>query len=206
MGLRAKGYIGYSNYFKELYKHTFSNEYDATSGYYDKNTGTYYQEFESVTNGDYVFSLDSHAIQYGVELAYIWDFLDKGKHTIGLDIAPLGLEASTYMPKHKYKATGSTTYTWTGTGTNNTGFEDTFTESNNASRSQAFETHTKFAYTASIGLHYYYNVNHQIFASYKIRTYSTTTTATLKFKDYVSPAKISNVSNHAFLLGYAYKF
>lgn len=179
MGLRAKGYIGYSNYFKELYKHTFSNEYDATSGYYDENTGTYHQEFESVTNGDYVFSLDSHAIQYGVELAYIWDFLDKGKHTIGLDIAPLGLEGSTYFGKVQYKSNGATI------GNVN------------------IKTHTKFAYTASIGLHYYYNVNHQIFASYKIRTYSTTATANLGD---AGITKISNVSNHAFLLGYAYKF
>ncbi len=163
MGLRAKGYVGYSNYYYTIFREKGYDEYD----------GSYY---------DYAYILNAHGIQYGAELAYIWDFLDKGKHTIGLDIAPLGLEGSTYFGKITAKTNGV------------------------AELEGNIKTHTKFAYTASIGLHYYYNVNHQIFASYKIRTYSTTPTATLKFKDYVSPVKISNVSNHAFLLGYAYKF
>ncbi|MGX3043555.1 hypothetical protein [Helicobacter sp. T3_23-1056] len=194
MGLRAKGYVGYSNYYYTIFR---EKGYDERI---DPDTNQPYGNY------DFSYILNAHGIQYGAELAYIWDFLDKGKHTIGLDIAPIGLEASTYMPKYKYKTTGSTTYTWTGTGQNTTGLPDTFTESNNRSASAAFETHTKFAYTASIGLHYYYNANHQVFASYKIRTYSTTPTAKLKSSDEYSTTKISNVSNHAFLLGYAYKF
>ena len=160
MGLRAKGYIGYSNYYYTIFRDKFYDEYD---GSYDDGAAI----------------LNAHGIQYGAELAYIWDFLDKGKHTIGLDIAPLGLAGSTYFGKVQYKSNGATI------GNVN------------------IKTHTKFAYTASIGLHYYYNVNHQIFASYKIRTYSTTATANLGD---AGITKISNVSNHAFLLGYAYKF
>lgn len=204
MGLRLKGYVGYSNYFKELRNESYT---DTDTGYYDSDTGNQISaDFTSTRDTKVVINLDSHAIQYGVELAYIWDFLEKGKHTLGLDVAPIGFEASTYFPKFKFKGSGSTTYIWSGTGTNNTGFPDTFTESDDRSASASFETHTKLAYSASIGLHYYYNTNHQMFLSYKLRTYSTTPTAKMKNDDSTASTKISNVANHAILLGYAYKF
>ena len=200
MGLRLKGYVGYSNYFKELLNESHT---DTDTGYYDGDTGYVISEhFTSTTDTKAVVNLDSHAIQYGAELAYIWDFLEKGKHTLGLDVAPIGLEVSTYFPKFKHKTSGSTTYTWSGAGTNNTGLPDTFTESNDRSASVSFETHTKLAYSASIGLHYYYNVNHQVFLSYKLRTYSNKAGQKLK----TSGAIVSTASNHAILLGYAYKF
>lgn len=204
MGLRLKGYVGYSNYFKELLNESRT---DTDTGYYYGDTGyVISQDFTSTRDNKVVMNLDSHAIQYGAELAYIWDFLEKGKHTLGLDVAPIGLEVSTYFPKFKYKTSGSATYTWSGTGANDTGLPDTFTESNDRSASASFETHTKLAYSASIGLHYYYNVNHQMFLSYKLRTYSTTPTAKMKNDDSTDTTKISNVANHAMLLGYAYKF
>lgn len=200
MGLRLKGYVGYSNYFKELANGTFI---DSGTGYYDNAGNSQQADFTYTTNNNIVVSLDSHAIQYGVELAYIWDFLERGKHTFGLDVAPIGLEASTYFSNLKDKVSGSTTYTYSGTGTNNTGLPSTFTESNDETFKLGFDTHTKLAYTASIGLHYFYNTNHQVFLSYKLRTYSITPTA--KNKN-TGTGKISNVANHAILLGYAYKF
>ena len=170
MGLRAKGYVGYSNYYYTLFR---EKGYDEQI---DPDTNQPYGNY------DFSYILNAHGIQYGAELAYIWDFLDKGKHTIGLDIAPLGLEGSTYFGKISAKTNGVTEV-----------------ELN-------IKTHTKFAYTASIGLHYYYNANHQVFASYKIRSYSTTPTAKSKNSNEYGTTKISNTANHAFLLGYAYKF
>ena len=164
MGLKAKGYVGYSNYYYTLYREKGYNE-------------------DGGFNYDAAYILDAHGIQYGAELAYIWDFLDKGKHTIGLDIAPIGFEGSTYFGKLQSKYSSDL---------------EGLTKHN-----MTINTYTKFAYTASIGFHYYYNVNHQVFFAHKIRSYSTTPTAKLKTND---TTKISNTANHALLLGYAYKF
>ena len=171
MGLKAKGYVGYSNYYYTFYR---EKGYDPRI---DSDTNQPYGNYDDA------YILDAHGIQYGAELAYIWDFLDKGKHTIGLDIAPIGFEGSTYFGKLQSKYSSDL---------------EGLTKHN-----MTINTYTKFAYTASIGLHYYYNVNHQVFFAYKIRSYSTTPTAKLKTND---TTKISNTANHALLLGYAYKF
>lgn len=169
MGLRLKGYVGYSNYFKEVLR---EKGYDADI---DPDTNLPYGNY------DFAYITNIHAIQYGAELAYIWDFLEKGKHTLGLDIAPLGFEGSTYFGKLKAQFSG---------------------DSSNGSQTMDLTSYTKGAYTASIGLHYYYNVNHQVFLSYKLRTYSNKAGQKLK----TSGAIVSTASNHAILLGYAYKF
>lgn len=112
-------------------------------------------------------SLTSYAIQYGAEAQLIWDFLDYEAHTLGIHFAPLGFEGSTFFGEAKYDG----------------GSED-------------LGSHTKFAFTASFGLHYYYAINHQVYATYKYRTYSPA----------YNSEKYYSVSKNVFMLGYAYKF
>lgn len=112
-------------------------------------------------------SLTSNAIQYGAEAQIVWDFLDYMEHTAGLHFAPLGFEGSTFFGKAK---TNGVTYD--------------------------LGSHSDFAFTLSIGLHYYYAINHQVSATYKYRTYS----------ERVNTNKFYSVATSVFMLGYAYKF
>ncbi len=112
-------------------------------------------------------SLTSHAIQYGAEAQLIWDFLDYESHTLGMHFAPLGFEGSTFFGK--VKANGQT---------------------------QDLGSHTKFAYTIGIGLHYYYSGNHQVYLTHRYRTYS----------HLYNTGEYYSVANNVFSFGYAYKF
>lgn len=115
-------------------------------------------------------SLNSNSIQYGVEGQLLWDFFDYTEHTVGMHFAPLGFEIAHFFGDAKQNGT---TYD--------------------------LGSHTKFAFTVSIGLHYYYAINHQVSATYKYRTYSATYNDTKANRYY-------SVANSVFMLGYAYKF
>lgn len=115
-------------------------------------------------------SLTSNAIQYGAEAQIVWDFLDYEAHTIGLHFAPLGFEGSTFFGKAVRNSTPP--------------------------ENLDLGSHSDFAFTLSIGLHYYYAINHQVSATYKYRTYS----------ERVNTNKFYSVATSVFMLGYAYKF
>lgn len=116
-------------------------------------------------------SLTSNSIQYGVEGQLLWDFLDYKEHTAGMHFAPLGFEIAHFFGEGKRNGT---TYD--------------------------LGSHTKFAFTVSIGLHYYYAINHQVSATYKYRTYSAS------YNYYSNARRYYSVANSVFMLGYAYKF
>ena len=143
IGVRVRGHIGYTNYNTTL-----------TALFQDP------------------ISLTAHGIQYGAEAQFVWDFLDYMEHTVGMHIALIGFEGSTFF--------GS-------------GVEHSSTANNNIT----LGTHSKFAYTIGIGLHYYYAENHQVYITHRYRTYST-------FADFQS--KYYSVANNVFSFGYAYKF
>ena len=126
-----------------------------------------YTNYNTTVGGAPEISLTSNAIQYGAEAQVVWDFLDYEAHTIGLHFAPLGFEGSTFFGKAK---TNGVTYD--------------------------LGSHSDFAFTLSIGLHYYYAINHQVSATYKYRTYS----------ERVNTNKYYSVATSVFMLGYAYKF
>lgn len=117
-------------------------------------------------------SLTSNSIQYGVEGQLLWDFLDYKEYTLGMHFSPLGFEGSTFFGK---------------------GVENGI----NTKRNIDLGSHTKFAYTIGIGLHYYYAQNHQVYLTYRYRTYSNSADSTTKYY---------SVANSVFMLGYAYKF
>lgn len=116
-------------------------------------------------------TLTSHGIQYGAEAQIVWDILDYETHTAGIHFAPIGFEGSTFFGK-------ATVNSYT-------------------PLKLDLGSHTKFAFTISFGFHYYYGLNHQVYATYKYRTYSNTANATEKYY---------SVANNVFMLGYAYKF
>lgn len=117
-------------------------------------------------------SLTSHGIQYGAEAQFVWDFLDYESHTAGIHFAPLGFEGSTFFGKGVENNIGTP-------------------------RNIELGSHTKFAYTIGIGLHYYYAENHQVYLTHRYRTYSTSAD---------SKTKYYSVANNVFSFGYAYKF
>lgn len=156
-GVRVRGHIGYTNL----------NTSFSDWGWYD------YQNAK--------FSISSHAIQYGVEAQFLWDFLNMGEHTLGWHFAPIGLGGSTFFGSLKASIPDSTN--------TNLSVEDDLT------------TKTKFSYLFSTGFHYYYNAKHMVFATYRYQYYSS---------DY-EPTANNRASYHitaynSFMLGYAYKF
>ena len=155
-GVRVRGHIGYTNL----------NTSFSDWGWYNRNAK---------------FSISSHAIQYGVEAQFLWDFLNMGEHTLGWHFAPIGLGGSTFFGSLKASSSNATN--------SNLSVEDDLT------------TKTKFSYLFSTGFHYYYNAKHMVFATYRYQYYSS---------DY-EPTANNRASYHitaynSFMLGYAYKF
>ena len=154
-GVRVRGHIGYTNY-----NTSFSDWW--YWGYRD----------------NVKFSISSHAIQYGVEAQFLWDFLNMGEHTLGWHFAPIGLGGSTFFGSLKVNGLSS-----------NAGIEDDLT------------TTTKFNYLFSTGLHYYYNAKHMVFATYRYQYFNSDYQPTS-----TNRASYSLIAYNSFMLGYAYKF
>ncbi|MGX2982310.1 hypothetical protein [Helicobacter sp. 23-1045] len=99
----------------------------------------------SYSSYDYPFSsysIDYHTVGIRVAPQFIWDFLSIGKHTLGWNIAPIGLGANIVTTSISYK--------------NGIG-------ASGASSTSA--TAAAFAYEFSTGLHYYYDIKHQAYLS-----------------------------------------
>ena len=156
-GVRVRGHIGYTNYNTKISDYT-----------------TY-----SHTNVD--FSLTSHAIQYGVEAQFLWDFLNMGEHTLGWHFTPVGLEGSTFFEKTSAVASGGAI----GTIEHDLNIE------------------TKFSYMWDTGFHYYYNAKHMVFATYKYRGYNSGYRRSGRGVNSISHY---SYTNNSLMLGYAYKF
>ena len=138
------------------------------------------------TNRGMTFDITAHGIQYGMEAQFIWDFLNIDAHTLGVHIAPLGFEGSTIL----WSIKGQTDY-WNVPGYTTIRLAKWERDTNQ----------TSFAYTFSTGLHYYYDINHQLFMHYKYRYYN---------GDISTPRldsfSLVFVPYHTFMVGYAYKF
>lgn len=153
LGVAIKAHIGYTNYNEKF------EDYRSDSRWWASE-------------------LTTHGIQYGLEAKFLWDFLNKGNHSLGVSVAPLGFEGSTiiYSERYDFGARANEIKTY---GRVEKGIQTTFT------------------YTFSGGLHYYYNINHQLFVYYKYRYYSTIIT---DIQRYVF------APSHTLMTGYAYKF
>ncbi|ETD25600.1 outer membrane beta-barrel protein [Helicobacter canis] len=157
-GFRFKGYIGYENYSAKDMRATAAN---------------------NQPNMD--FNLTSHALQYGLEARYLYDFIYGGAHTFGANIG-VGFEGSSFFNAIMIP-----------------GNADVPASTHN------FKSYTRATWTSGVGLHYFYHSHHQILLSYLYRGY------TDELKDGVLingklNARISAFANHTIQLSYAYKF
>ena len=153
-GFRFKGYIGYENYSAKDMRATVANNQQP--------------------NMD--FNLTSHALQYGLEARYLYDFIYGGAHTFGANIG-VGFEGSSFFNTATMLFGGG-----------------------EASRSNAY---TRATWTSGVGLHYFYHSHHQILLSYLYRGY-TDELKTITTEDPF--LKVSAFANHTIQLSYAYKF
>ena len=155
-GLRVKANIGYANYNATFKGLKFENEETG------KNT--------------YNITKYTNAIQYGLEVAWLWDFMRVGKHTLGLDLSS-GFEASTLIGNFSMQ-----------------------------NYKMEFKNFTNIAWITRIGLHYYFNVNHQIGLAYAYKgSYSTIKGAT-KPQEIQYFTAVATSPRNQILLSYAYKF
>ena len=169
-GFRFKGYVGYSNYNSDMGNVTYTD-----------------------TSNPRSVKLTSHALQYGLEASYLYDFIYKGDHNFGAHIS-VGFEGTSFVGQSA--------------NTSNLG-------------NAPFPSYSKFTWTSGVGIHYFYKVHHQFFLSYLYRGYTNsksvassasadgeTDSQTGEFYPYV-PAnnyKLSTTPNSTIMLSYAYKF
>ena len=161
-GFRFKAYLGYENFSAK-----------------DMTASAIFNGAVSPTT----FSLISHALTYGLDARYLYDFIYGGEHTFGANIG-FGVEGSSFFN------TIVMPYGDPGLG---------------QTRDVAYPNYTKFTWTSGVGLHYFYKSHHQILLSYIYRGY------TDKLQDRVAINEIlkgsaSSFANHTIQLSYAYKF
>lgn len=159
-GVRFKAYIGYTNYNSSMPSFRVigdTNKYD--------------------------MSVISHALQYGLDVAWVYDFIANGKHNFGLDFNVLGLEGTSFVANRGEMADAT------------------------IFRDSSAGAYTKFAYSGGLGLHYFHNTHHQFFIEYRYRSY--TTTQNVEFigaQGQKAGMTLSSTPTHTFALSYAYKF
>ncbi len=160
LGVAIKAHIGYTNYNVNL------SDYQ--------------------TNRGMTFDITAHGIQYGLEAQFLWDFLNKGNHSLGVSVAPLGFEGSTIL----WSIKGRTDY-W---------YVPNYITIRLSNWNTNLENQTTFTYTFSGGIHYVYNINHKVFIYYKYRYYSDISAPSL------GGFSLAFAPSHTLMTGYAYKF
>ena len=160
-GVRFKAHIGYTNYNSSMPSFRIIGEPDV----------------------EYNMSVSSHALQYGLDVAWVYDFIANDKHNFGLDFNVLGVEGTSFVANSGEMADAT------------------------IFRDSSAGVYTKFAYSGGLGLHYFYNAHHQFFVEYRYRSY--TTTHNVEFigaQGHKTSLTLSSTPTHTFALAYAYKF
>lgn len=129
-----------------------------------------YKEVKYKNNYENYYSAVAHNFAFGSDLAFLWDFVNVDKHSFGVHFAPIGFNV----------------------GVDNT-YADETKRSDGEPRKGLTAKDTDVSYTINLGLHYYYDVNHQIFVDYRYFAKS-------------FDAIFQMLHRHQFTLGYAYKF
>lgn len=139
----------------------------------------------SVNSNGILITKNIHNIQLGTEAQFLWDFLNKGNHTLGVHFSTGGFEVGTHF----------VSTTTSGMGVYSTTKADAVTD---------------FVLMLSTGIHWYVKVNHQFFATYKHRLPLVTIYYDGKpptYSNSPSYAPYALVSmRHNFMVGYSYKF
>lgn len=117
---------------------------------------------------EYEFYYLWHNFTFDITPHFIWDFFNSDKHTLGWHFAPFGF------------GLGMTAYNDVIRNTSN----DFLTSYAYGSRISGSNISLDIGYLFQTGLHYYYDINHQVYITYRA----------------------GNMYRHNFKIGYAYKF
>ncbi|MGX2983517.1 hypothetical protein [Helicobacter sp. 23-1045] len=196
LGVRLKAFFGYGMvYHKEINGIKFEPGNNAGYIYGGKDSATVLGESETTS-----WSL-IHTLYYGAEASFLWDFLDRGAHTLGVHFSPVGFNGSVEFEADIHNTTkGYITAMQNGV---------SFTQPINSKSTRAGETRVYLnKYYISFGLQYYYNIRHQIFVTYQ--HHWVTKHMAHYVKGYLKGTKqtTGSTGNHSGVVyfGYSYKF
>lgn len=139
-----------------------------------------YGKYTLRDNGNNYYYYNSNQFNIGSELQILWDFLNIDRHSLGIHFSPIGFDVNIVVDDVKYDTSKTTT--------------------NNQNPGKRTFVKTIPSYTISTGIHYYYNVNHQLFLDYK---YFANNYANNHYND---DDGYFIIKRHQFTLGYSYKF
>lgn len=92
-----------------------------------------------------ISNTQSQAIHYGLEAEYLYDFIASQTHTFGLNIGT-GYELGSFFGQKN------------------------IIEGNGLTMTENLKSYTSSSWASSIGIHYFYNVNHQFELKYRYRS------------------------------------
>lgn len=146
LGLRFNGKLGYFHVDVEQKGQIYSNYSVGRVDVIDNQTFTE----RGIT----------HSLLYGTDAQFLWDFLDRGKHSFGVHFSPIGFEGHTQFDKKIL-----TFYHFYSFINNDNPQGNTISTTNTKISGNAI-LHS-FYYTINFGIQYYYNIHHQIFVTYR---------------------------------------
>ncbi|TLD95406.1 outer membrane beta-barrel protein [Helicobacter jaachi] len=128
-------------------------------------------------------SLSSHALNYGLSATFLYNLINTYKHTFGFDVG-LGFEGTSFLDNSLKVAMLETSY------------------------NQNISFASQFGFTATMGIHYFFKLNHQFFAYFKYRGYDGARSK-ITLTNEVGTMDIGTIKvipSSSYMLGYAYKF
>lgn len=178
LALRFRGYVGYENH----------GTHDMTS-----------TASRPGTTQALPISLEvrSQALVYGLEARYLYDLIYGGRHTFGVNLSA-GVEGSSFfatLTTPKIPEPGSPTP------------PSQSPPSAQATQDIAYPSYTRMAWSAGVGLHYFYGEQgaHQVLLAYTYRGYADETRKSITLAN-AADFRIATRTNHTFTLSYAYGF
>ena len=127
-------------------------------------------------NSGYNDKFNSSAWHYGIEASYLYDFIVSQQHTFGMNVG-IGYEFGTFIGQSVDIG-----------GVN-----------------VSLDSYTKTSFISSIGVHYFLNVNHQFWLTYKYKSgYNVGDGGSMNIEG--TQVKYSSTPNNVLTFAYAYKF
>ncbi len=150
--------------------------------YSAKNWGWNFKAFfgyagysSDMTLNEITAKFNSSALHYGIEASYLYDFIVSQQHTFGMNVG-IGYEFGTFIGQHL-----------------KTAFDFDL------------DSYTKTSFISSIGVHYFLNVNHQFWLTYKYKSgYNVGDGGNQNVNG--GQLKYSTTPNNVLTFAYAYKF
>ena len=146
LGLRFNGRLGYY--------------YQAAEQKIQLYSSSSYLGFDMIENIASAEKSINHLLLYGTDAQFLWDFLDRGKHSFGVHFSPIG-----FLGQAQFSSDSSTNYHFYSQ-IDKTDPSASFSNTSNTKSSSNYILHS-FSYTINFGIHYYYNIYHQIFVTYR---------------------------------------